>query len=108
MHKEISIYRLPISAYKITSTTGYLLVIKPGSDRVIASEIASLIQERIWPNPEYAWITAIGLFTPRWIFSPEGKDSLISVYFNPNARIPPAVAFVAMVEGKETFHLEAG
>lgn len=56
-----------------------LLVVRLGHDRLLEVGLAKKIEERIWPNPQYHWLTGIVLFIPRQGFS--RLDANHHVYF---------------------------
>ncbi len=63
-----------------------LLIMKLGHPRLLEDRLIKRIQERIWPNPQYSWLSGIGFFTPRLAFSPTDAEHRLNFYFNPEAR----------------------
>jgi hypothetical protein len=43
-----------------------LLVVRLGHPRLLADRLIEKIQERIWPNPDYDWLTGIVLLMPSY------------------------------------------
>jgi hypothetical protein len=61
------------------------------SDRLIEK-----IQERIWPNPDYDWLTGIVLFTPREAFAKGESDHGLILCTNPEACCPATASLLSL------------
>lgn len=83
----------------------YLLVIKIGHHRLIADGVQHLLTNRIWPNPDYAWMMGVCFFTPRCGFLRSDAPSSISLNLNPNSRIKPTTSLLEVFEGRREFHV---
>jgi hypothetical protein len=84
----------------------YLLVIKLGHHQLISDAFHKLIEERIWPNRDYAWITGICIFNPRTGFKKGDPAPSMYLFLNPNSRVrgPALKDLTDLFEGKKTFH----
>lgn len=51
-------------------------------------DIAAMLNERIWPNDDYNWLTGLTLFIPRFKYDPENFISKLIWYFNPRSIRP--------------------
>lgn len=81
-----------------------LLVLKLGHHWLLEDELITKIQERIWPNPQYDWMTGIVLFTPRQGFSRSDAEHRITLWPNPKARCPASNSLISLFSGKSQFH----
>lgn len=69
----------------------YVLVIKIGDHRLVESGIGQLLVQRIWPNPDYAWIGGIAFFKPRTSFEKStdlGPELWLNVNDNAHTLLP--------------------
>ncbi len=78
----------------------FLLIIKLGHPRLLEDRLTKRIQERIWPNPQYSWLSGIGFFIPRLAFSPTDAEHRLNFYFNPEARCQVKQSLTALFSGK--------
>ena len=78
----------------------FLLIIKLGHPRLLEDRLIKRIQERIWPNPQYSWLSGIGFFTPRLAFSPTDAEHRLNFYFNPEARCQVRQSLTSLFSGK--------
>jgi len=94
-------------------TAPYVLVIKPGHHRIPVGTIADLLENRIWPKIECAWIGGICLFKPR-TFSDvtdvpgsrtHDTPSSLVLFPNPKARSPLPQELVNVFEGQARYHM---
>jgi hypothetical protein len=83
----------------------YLLAMKLGDHRLLPTGFIQMTLDRIWNNPDYAWITGLCFFSPREDFRIEAPPSSLFVTFNPNARSKATQALIDLFEGRRTFHL---
>jgi hypothetical protein len=70
--------------------------------------VLAALQQRIWPNPKYNWLTGILVFTPAVGFSERNQPATLVYSFNPKAKILPPESFVHMLEKGEQFHFKDG
>jgi hypothetical protein len=78
----------------------YLLVVRLGHHLLPANLTADVITKRLWPNPLYAWLSAIGVFSPRTQFTKGGLPPTISVIQNANAEHSMSAEFVDLLSGR--------
>lgn len=82
----------------------YVLVVKTGHHRLACEGLIDLTIERIWPNPQYSWMTGLTVLKPRTGFSPvDNGPSFIST-FNPSAKHPSSPCLRDLMDGKITVH----
>lgn len=75
-----------------------LLILQLGSWRIPLDYVLSLINKRIWPNSQYAWLTGIGIFQPRQTFSATAPPPKLVVSWNPNPKEPRTSALNDLIE----------
>ena len=83
----------------------FLLIIRLGHYRIIGKGLIEAINQRIWRNKQYDWITGIVLFTPRQGFSKLDAHPRIELCLNPNARSKVNSSLISLFNGTEQFHL---
>lgn len=86
----------------------YLLTIKLGHHRMRSESVAAVLQQRIWPNPDYEWITGVMLFVPGRQFEKADPAHSLTYFLNPNTRSKPGKALMKLLEGERQFHLRNG
>lgn len=92
----------------------YILAIKLGHHRISQDLLSNILVERIWPNPEHAWISGICLFKPGILSDvidmPGSRihytPSSLNLYINPNTRNILPNELIALFEGKTTYIAE--
>lgn len=80
-----------------------LLVLQPGAWRVSGDYVRHLIDKRIWPNRDYAWLTGIGLLQSRRTFTRSESDTTLTVSWNGQPKIPRTAALTALIEQEAWF-----
>lgn len=83
----------------------YVLVARLGHHRLNLEGIGDLIQTRILPNPDYAWITAVALFVPARNWEIQSVDPSLLVHINQNSRYPASESLIELFSGTRQFHL---
>jgi len=83
----------------------FLLIIRLGHYRLISKGLIEAINQRIWPNKQYDWITGIVLFTPRQGFSKLDVPPHMELCPNPNARCKVSNSLKSLFTGTEQYHL---
>lgn len=73
-----------------------LLVIRLGHHRLLAGRLVKKIEERIWPNPQYDWLTGIVLFTPREGFAKADRKPCLTLNANPEAHCPASPSLLSL------------
>lgn len=81
-----------------------LLVLRLGHRWLLEDELITKIQERIWPNPDYDWITGIVLFTPRQGFGRLDAEHRLRLCPNPHAQYRVSNALMLLFNGTAQFH----
>jgi hypothetical protein len=61
-----------------------LLVLQPGAWRLPPDYVHHLIDKRLWPNPQYRWLTGIGILQPRRTFGATEPTTKLTVSWNPS------------------------
>lgn len=76
----------------------YLLVARIDHDTLLAPAVHDIVFDRIWPNPDYAWMMGLCIFTPMMEFGKGGKGPHLLLLENPNAvrRLPASL--VSMID----------
>ena len=84
----------------------YLLAMKPGHYRLQGNELFKLIEQNIWSNDDFDWISGIILFTSRQGFKSTDSINDYTFFFNPKAVCPVNESvtgkFQLRVRGHET------
>lgn len=83
----------------------YVLVARLGHHRLNDEGIGRLLHERIFPNPDHAWITAIALFAPARNWEIQSPDPGLLFHLNENSRFPASPSLMKLMEGTGEFHL---
>ncbi|WP_420627828.1 hypothetical protein [Candidatus Leptofilum sp.] len=86
----------------------YLLVLGLSHYSITVEGVMTAVRERIWPNPNYEWLTGLLIFTPASGFLESDPLPTLNYSFNPNARIPPTEALNEMLKNDARFHLRNG
>jgi hypothetical protein len=86
----------------------YILVIKLGHHRMRNEGFIHTINQRIWPNPEYGWIPALALFSPRTQFKYGAPPPSLNFLLNPHARNKLPESVMQLITGEELFYLKGG
>ncbi len=68
------------------------------------SWVAPIFDKRIWPNPKYKWISAIGAFVPYRDWTIANNGGRVVMYWNPSASRPVMPSVRDAADGKATFH----
>lgn len=63
----------------------HIVVSQIAHHELTSPEILRMVQERIWPNQQYEWLSGILLYAPRVGFSPKDKPDQMYTLMNPNA-----------------------
>jgi hypothetical protein len=74
----------------------YLLTIRLGHYRLDHHGLRQMIEERIWRNPVYRWITGIVFFTPRFGYLQSHSEPYFMLYPNPCAHRPASESLKAL------------
>jgi hypothetical protein len=86
--------------YPLRRQKPYLLAMKPGHYRLQGDGLFKLIEEHIWSDDDFNWISGIILFTTRRGFENPDPDNQYTFFLNPKAACPIDESF------KEIFQLE--
>jgi len=89
---------------QLTHAKPVLLVLRSGHRWLLEDELITKIQERIWPNPDYDWITGIVLYTPRQGFSHSDTEHRLRLCPNPQAQCRASDSLMPLFNGTEQFH----
>ncbi len=84
----------------------FLLVIRLGHNQLIEDGLVKKFQERIWPNPQYDWMTGVVLFRPRQGFSCTDVEHHITLWPNPTARCQASNSLISLFSGRSQFHFK--
>ena len=63
-----------------------------------------LIEERLWPNDRYSWLSGILQFTSVRVTPPAADTSFIGYNPNPNAAVPAPETATRVMTGQAEFH----
>jgi hypothetical protein len=85
----------------------YVLAVKSGHPAVSTDMLMDLVEHRLWSNPRYNGITALGVYRPRRDFTRSSPDGQLQVSENPNAIQPIPDSLRRMIQG-EQFHVRNG
>lgn len=88
---------------QFTIQTPSLLILQPGAWRIPPDYVRHLIDKRIWPNPQYAWLTGIGILQPRRTFGVTEPATRLTVSWNPNPREARTTALNDLIEANAWF-----
>jgi hypothetical protein len=80
-----------------------LLVLQLGAWRIPPDYVRHLIDKRIWPNPQYAWLTGIGILQPRRTFGATEPATTLTVSWNPKPREARTTALNDLIEENAWF-----
>lgn len=80
-----------------------LLILQPGAWRIPADYVRHLVDVRVWPNPQYSWLTGIGILQPRRDFRTTEPGTRLTVTWNPNPREPRTTALNDLIEKNAWF-----
>ena len=83
----------------------FVLVVSVPHHRINLGGIQTLMLERIFPNPEYKWLTGVALYRPQRSWESASEGSSVNLVVNENASIPISPSLRAVFEGAEQFHL---
>jgi hypothetical protein len=83
----------------------YVVAIGLGHHRIWRDGVKAVFAQRIWPNTQYAAISAVIHYTPPVGFGASDVMHSIILQVNPNARYPIPAAVVEAFEGTAQFHL---
>jgi hypothetical protein len=87
-----------------------LVVLKSAHRWLPPGGLIDLIERRVWPNSQFEWLTAAGVFVPRETFSagaPTSEQRLISTV-NEFARVAVTPSLRSLLAGEQAFHLRDG
>ena len=70
---------------QLRSDDTHIIVCKIAHHELTSPELLRLVQERIWPNPYYEWLTGILIYIPRMGFKPQDKSEQMYAIMNPKA-----------------------
>lgn len=94
--------------HRDTKSLPYFLTLALRHHSIKVKGVLAALQERIWPNPKYGWLTGVLIFTPAVEFSEGSQPATLHYSFNPNAKILPPESFVRMLENDERLHFKDG
>jgi hypothetical protein len=80
-----------------------LLILQPGAWRIPPDYVQHLVDKRIWPNPQYSWLTGIGILLPRRTFNLRDPPARLIVSWNTQPKIPRTTALNDLVEQNAYF-----
>lgn len=80
-----------------------LLILQPGAWRISPDYMQHLVEKRLWPNSQYAWLTGIGILQPRRSFEATGRATTLTVTWNPSPKEPRTSALNDLVEANAWF-----
>ncbi len=86
----------------------YFLTLNLRHHSIMAEGVIAALQERIWPNTKYSWLTGILIFTPAVGFSGSSQPPTLFYSFNPNAKVLPPESVIQMLENDKRFHFKDG
>jgi hypothetical protein len=87
-------------------TSPYLLVVKLGHWRLIGDGLIRKIQQHIWTDEDYDWITGIVLFTPREGFFLSDAGPRLILCPNPKARYKASDSLLSIFNRTGQFHFD--
>ncbi|MBB5376042.1 hypothetical protein HNQ07_001499 [Deinococcus metalli] len=67
----------------------YILIVRLAHRRMDRLLISHFIHNRLFPNPEYSWMTGIALFVPRRNWESISEEASLLLHINENSRFPP-------------------
>jgi hypothetical protein len=88
---------------QLSGSLANLLALQLGEWRLRTEDIQRIVEQELWPNAVYDWLTGIGLFSPRRSFGRNEPPPVLTVAWNPQAKVQPTEAFRAIVEEGATF-----
>jgi hypothetical protein len=65
--------------------------------------LGPLIEERLWPNPRYSWLSGVLQHRTNRVAPP--SDLAYFIDYNPNAAIPAPEILMRALTGETEFHL---
>lgn len=80
-----------------------LLILQPGAWRIPPDYVRSLIEKRLWPNPQYAWLTGIGILQPRRSYEATEPATRLTVSWNPSPKEARTTALNDLIEANAWF-----
>ena len=80
-----------------------LLILQPGAWRIPTDHVHHIIDRRLWPNAQYAWLTGIGVLQPRRAFGPTDPPTALTVSWNPSPKEPRTTALNDLIETNAWF-----
>lgn len=83
----------------------YVLVIKLGHHRLAAAGVQRMLHQRIFPNPDYQWLTGVCLFAPQENFEIGTPPPSLILSMNENATVHASQSLIDLFEGRRQFHL---
>lgn len=96
---------LRVKRQQFPHTAAYLLTLKLGDHRIRPEGLSLILDDRIWPNAQYAWLTGACLFSPAEGFEKTRPPSSLFLSENPKARVPTSQSLLDLFEGRREFHL---
>jgi hypothetical protein len=93
---------------KETKSLPYFLTLNLRHHSIKAAGVLAALQERIWRNPKYSWLTGILIFAPAVGFSGSRQQPTLHYSFNPNAKVLPPQSFIQVLEKDRRFHYKDG
>jgi hypothetical protein len=91
-----------------TKSLPYFLTLNLRHHSIKAEGVLEALQERIWPNSKYSWLTGILIFTPAVGFSGSSQPPALHYSFNPNTKVLPPQSFIQVLEKDKRFHYKDG
>lgn len=86
----------------------YFVAVALHTDRIKWEWFGEVIEQRVWPNPKYHWLSGLLEYTPnRYSPLPAGQG-LLMLAPNPNADVPVPPAIVAAFTQQEQYHFRDG
>jgi len=70
---------------QLKSDETQIIISKIAHPELTFPEMIGMINDRIWPNPAYKWLTGIVIYNPRRGFTPKDKPDFVALTINPKA-----------------------
>jgi hypothetical protein len=83
----------------------YVLVIKTGHPRLTTGGLQRVLQDRIFPNAHYHWLTGVCLFAPQTNFEIGAPGASMLLCLNEKASVSASSSLIDLFEGRRQFHL---
>ncbi len=87
-----------------------VLVLKSAHHWLTPEGLLDLLERRVWPNGQYAWLTAACVLFPRRSFveaSPDNQSRLVST-LNTGPHVAASPSLRSLLAGERAFHLRNG